>query len=255
VSEASRITRLAAEAEPADDESLATLYPNPTVPWLRVNFVASIDGAVEVGGVSAPLSSPPDQRVLRLLRRQCDALLIGAGTFRQERYGPLVLDEYERAWRRDRGLAEHPALVVVSGRLALDPAAPAFAQAPTRPIVLAAASAPAPRRRALAATADVITVGEGSPGSGTLDLAAALPVLHRRGLRQVLCEGGPHLLGALTAADLVDEVCLTVSPVLAGAGAGRIAAGAASPLRHLSLRHVLAADGVLLLRYRRGDNG
>ncbi|MGW4297839.1 dihydrofolate reductase family protein, partial [Micromonospora chersina] len=88
------------------------------------------------------------------------------------------------------------------------------------------------------------------------DLAAGLAELRRRGLGQLLCEGGPHLFGALTAADLVDELCLTVAPLLAGAGPGRITAGDASPPRHLPLRHVLAAaDGVLMLRYARDPGG
>lgn len=242
------ITRLADDGRPLDDDTLADLYSTreTDTPWLRTNFVASIDGAVEVDGATAGLSSPPDQRVLGLLRMQCDALLLGAGTLRAERYGPLLLDEQARSWRRRRGLPEHPTLVVVSGSLRLDPAQPAFADAPTRPVVVTHAKAPAERRAALDATTEVLPVGEDA-----VDLAAATVQLHRRGWRQILCEGGPHLLGGLTAADLVDEVCLTVSPLLAGAGAGRITAGATSPLRHMSLRHVLTADDFLLLRYHR----
>jgi riboflavin biosynthesis pyrimidine reductase len=86
---------------------------------------------------------------------------------------------------------------------------------------------------------------------GEVDLPAALAALHARGATQVLCEGGPHLLGALTAADLVDELCLTVSPLLAGGDAGRISAGPAGPPRAMALRHVLAEDGMLFLRYAR----
>lgn len=84
-----------------------------------------------------------------------------------------------------------------------------------------------------------------------VDLAAGLGELHRRGHRQLLCEGGPYLFGALTTDDLVDEVCLTVSPLLAGAGAGRITAGTPSPPRGMGLRHLLAAESTLLLRYTR----
>jgi riboflavin biosynthesis pyrimidine reductase len=143
-------------------------------------------------------------------------------------------------------MPEHPTLVVVSGSLRLDPQQPAFAGAPVRPIVLTQATAPADRRAALAATTDVLTAGE-----GTVDPATAMALLHRRGLRQILSEGGPHMLAELTAADLVDELCLTVSPVLAGAGAGRITAGVSSPLRPMSLQPPLAAGDTLLLRYRR----
>lgn len=242
------ISVLADQAAPLADDALADFYAvdeaEPT--WLRVNFVSSLDGAVEVDGVSRALSSREDQRVLRLLRMQCDALLIGAGTLRAERYGPLVLGERERAWRRDRGMAEHPTLVVVSGSLNLDPSAPAFAEAPVRPVLLTQRTAPAGRRAALAVTTDVVTAG-----TGTVDLAIGREQLHGRGFRRILSEGGPHLLGGLTAADLVDELCLTLSPQLAGAGASRITAGVTSPLRRMVLRHVLAAGDELLLRYHR----
>jgi riboflavin biosynthesis pyrimidine reductase len=242
------ISRLVDQSAPLTDDALGELYEidGGAAGWLRVNFVSSLDGAVEVDGVSGALSTPEDQRVLRLLRMQCDALLIGAGTLRAERYGPMVLDEREQAWRRDRGMSEHPLLVVVSGSLNLDPLQPSFADAPIRPLVLTQETAPAKRRDALAATTEVVTAG-----AGTVDLAVAMELLHGRGLRRILCEGGPHLLGGLTTADLVDEFCLTLSPLLAGAGAGRITAGPTSPLRRMALRHVLAAGDALLLRYYR----
>jgi riboflavin biosynthesis pyrimidine reductase len=88
-------------------------------------------------------------------------------------------------------------------------------------------------------------------GTDQVDLAAGLAELRRRGHRQLLCEGGPQLFGSLTAADLVDELCLTVAPLLAGPGAGRITAGPPAPPRAMALRHVLVADGALLLRYTR----
>jgi riboflavin biosynthesis pyrimidine reductase len=212
--------------------------------------VVSLDGAVNVGGVTAGLSSRQDQRVMGLLRMQCDALLLGAGTLRVEGYAPVLLNPRRRSWRTERGLPAHPTLVVVSGSLRLDPARPVFAEAAIRPIVLTHANAPASRRAALATTAEVVTAGEQA-----VDLATAVAWLHRRGFRQILCEGGPHLLGGLVAADLVDELCLTVSPSLAGAGAGRIVAGPASPVRRMSLRQVLAAGDHLLLRYLRERPG
>lgn len=242
------ITRLVDQARPLDDGELTELYRTDPddPPRLRVNMVTSLDGAAEVAGVTAGLSGPADQRVLGLLRRQCDALLIGAGTLRIEGYGPPLVDEPARRWRLAQGRAEHPTLVVVSGSLALDPAQPAFAEAPVRPIVLTRATAPAARRAALAGVAEVVDAGDDA-----VDLVAALAGLRERGLRQVLSEGGPHLLGGLTAADLVDELCLTLAPVLAGAGASRVTAGLASPLRGMSLRDAVTADGFLLLRYHR----
>ncbi|MFG1884258.1 pyrimidine reductase family protein [Micromonospora sp. NPDC049102] len=233
-------------AEPLDDATLTALYGRADQPRLRVNFVSSLDGAVSVDGYSAGLSGEPDKRVFGLLRMVCDALVVAAGTLRHEGYRAVRLDERRRAWRQANGLAAYPTLVVVSGALDLDPAQSAFADAPVRPIVLTHADADPPP--GLTDVADVLRCG-----TGPVDLAAALAALHGRGLTQLLCEGGPHLFGALAAADLVDELCLTVAPLLAGPGPGRITAGAASPPRHLPLRHVLAADdGVLLLRHARG---
>jgi riboflavin biosynthesis pyrimidine reductase len=137
-------------------------------------------------------------------------------------------------------------MVVVSGSLDLDPAQAVFADAPVRPVVFTHAAAPAERRAALSEVADVVSVGDTA-----VDLTAMARELHGRGATQLLSEGGPHLLGALTAADLVDELCLTVSPLLAGPGAGRITAGPPSAPRPMTLRHVLTADGALLMRYAR----
>lgn len=232
-------------SQPLDDAALTNLYGRSDQPRLRVNFVSSLDGAVTVDGYSAGLSGEPDKRVFGLLRMVCDALVVAAGTLRHEAYRAVRLNETRRAWRRADGLAEYPTLVVVSGSLDLDPAQAAFADAPTRPIVLTHADADPPP--GLTDVADLLRCG-----TDRVDLAAGLAALHGRGLTQLLCEGGPHLFGALTAADLVDELCLTVSPLLAGPGPGRITAGDPAPPRHLPLRHVLAADdGVLMLRHAR----
>lgn len=237
-----------------DDAALARLYlpadrlpADRTQPVVRVNLVTSLDGAVALNGRSAGLSGPADKRVFGLLRTGCDALLVGAGTARVEEYGALELGPHRRALRRDLGLPENPPLVLLSRDLTLDPRHQMFSAAPVRPIVITCAAGDATRRAALARVADVIIAGE-----HTVDLARALKSLRERGLRQLLCEGGPRVFGALTAADLVDELCLTMSPLLAGAGPGRLSAGppSAAP-RQLALRHLLVAGGVLLLRYTR----
>ncbi|MEU5550211.1 MULTISPECIES: pyrimidine reductase family protein [unclassified Micromonospora] len=231
---------------PVDDDALTALYRRADRPHLRMNFVTSVDGAVSLDDYSAGLSGEPDKRVFGLLRMLCDALLVAAGTLRHEGYRAIRLDERRRAWRRRHGLTEYPTLVVVSASGRLDPEQAAFADAPVRPLVLTRSDAVPPT--GLSTVADVVPCGD-----DRVDLVAGLAEMRRRGLDQVLCEGGPHLFGALTADDLVDEVCLSVAPLLAGAGAGRITAGDPSPARHLPLRHVLhAADGTLLLRYARG---
>lgn len=242
-----RVTWPPPESRPAPltDGELAELYGRADRPWLRVNFVTSLDGAVEVNGRSAGLSGGPDKRVFALLRMLCDALLVGAGTLRRERYRGLRLDPKRRAWRRDRGLPEYPTLVVVSAALDLDPAQAAFADAPVRPLVLT-------HRRSVppAGLTDVVDLVR--HGDDEVDLAAGLADLRQRGLPLLLSEGGPRLFGALTRADLVDELCLTVAPLLAGAGADRISTGPGGPTRPMVLRHALTADdGTLLLRHTR----
>jgi riboflavin biosynthesis pyrimidine reductase len=220
--------------ESLDDRALSALYP--AFPGVRTNFVASLDGAVEVGGVSAGLSSQADKRVFRLLRMVCDALLVGAGTFRRENYKPLTLDPQRRAWRAERGLSPYPRMVVVSGSLELDPDHPALAGA----IVLTTGDG---ENAALARAAEILRCD---------DLAHGLKLLRDKGYQHILCEGGPVLLGGLTALDLVDELCLTLSPLLAGPGSGRITSGPATDAREMRLAHILTADdGTVLLRHTR----
>ena len=172
--------------------------------------------------------------------------MVGAGTIRIEKYDALRLDAAARGWRRAHGLPEFPLMVIVSRSLDLDPDQEIFSDAPIRPLVVTHAAAPPGRRAAIGRVAEIITCGEDE-----VDLGEAVAELHRRGALNLLSEGGPHLLGALTAADLVDEICLTVSPLIIGGLAGRIAAGLPGPPRSMSLRHVLAEDDMLFLRYAR----
>jgi riboflavin biosynthesis pyrimidine reductase len=236
--------------EPAvltEDALLDAYALDRTHPHLRVNFVASLDGAVEEGGFSRGLSNPVDQRVLQLLRVHADAVLVGAGTLRHEGYGAMrVKPELAKA-RVQRGLAEQPTLVTVSAALDLDPSDKLFADAPVRPIVLTHGAADPDRHEALAEVADVVVTGE-----SVVDLAVGRAELARRGLTQVLCEGGPHLFGSLLAAQVVDELCLTMSALLTGAGAGRIVAGPgiAGP-QPMRLVHLIESEGTLLTRYAR----
>jgi riboflavin biosynthesis pyrimidine reductase len=231
---------------PLEPDALAELYPRNDEPTLRVNFVSSIDGAAALEGFSAGLSGPADKLIFGTLRMVCDALIVAAGTIRTENYDALRLGPKRRAWRKEHGLAEFPLMVIVSGSLDLNPEQEIFSNAPIRPIVVTHGRAPAERRIAVEKVAEILTVGDDA-----VDLGAMLAALHARGATQALSEGGPHLLGALTAADLVDELCLTVSPLLAGAGAGRITAGPSGPPRAMSLRGILSDDDMLFLRYAR----
>lgn len=224
---------------------LAEAYAYPRARWLRANFVTSTDGAAWVDGRSAGLSSDGDMRLFGLLRVLADVVLVGAGTARIEEYKPARQRSSLAALRQGRPLA--PTIAVVSRSLALDLSAPLFTDAPpgARTIVITCTVSDADRRTAAAKVADLIVVGEQS-----VDLARALDALAERGLDRVLCEGGPHLLGDLSVSGLLDELSLSVSPTLAGPGAGRIIAGPLGPARALTLKHVLADDdGFLYCRY------
>ena len=231
--------------ELTDDDLLAAYaVPDGPVPHVRANFVASADGAGSLDGRSGGLSSPADKRVFGLLRDLADVVLVGAGTVRAEGYGYPAYGEQRRARRRALGLAELPTFAVVSSKLDLDPSSRLLAGTPVRTLVITPASAPTDRRAALEPVAEIVPAGEDS-----VDLAAALASVAGRGLRRILCEGGPVLLGSLTATGLLDELCLTVAPLLAGSGAGRITAGPRHRPLPLRLGHALTEDGALFLRY------
>ncbi len=228
----------------ADDLLAAYAPPEGWPRHVRVNFVASADGASSVDGLSGGLSSPADKRVFHLLRDLADVILVGAGTARAEGYSYPPYGADRRARRRALGLAELPTFAVVSGRLDLDQTSRLFAGAPVRTLVLTSAAAPPEKRAALEPVAELVVAGDRH-----VDLAAGLDALADRGLRRILCEGGPTVLGGLVAAGLLDELCLTVAPLLAGPGPGRITAGAGHGPRPLRLGHVLTEDGALFLRY------
>lgn len=225
-----------------DDDALAEHYAYPvglTAPFVRVNFVASLDGSVSVDGLSSGLGSDADQRVFGMLRRLADVVLVGAGTVRAE--------DYRGARRATIGRDTPPPIAVVTGSADLDPESRLLTDTAVAPIVLTLDSAPQDRRDRLAAAgADVVALERLTPD-------ALLGELARRGLERVLCEGGPSLFGSLIAADAVDELCLTVAPLLTGGTAGRISRGPdGAPPRSMELSGALQAAGVLLLRYRRG---
>jgi riboflavin biosynthesis pyrimidine reductase len=231
-----------------DDDTLADALARDDrrQPWVRVNFVSSLDGAATHGGLSGGLSGEADKRVFDVLRRLADVVVVGAGTVRAEGYGPLRLEEPAVRWRRAHGLAEHPVFAIVSGRLALDPASPIFTDAPVRPILVTTGASDRASLQGFAAVADVLVCGEDELDSKTLVAA-----LVERGLPQVHSEGGPTLFGSLLADDAIDELCLTLSPQLESGNARRISHGELAESRGMTLASVLRSDETLMLRYTR----
>jgi riboflavin-specific deaminase-like protein len=214
---------------------------------VALGMVSSVDGAAALEGTTAALGGPADRVAFRRLRAACDAILVGAGTVRDEDYGPPGGSSARQADRLARGLPPVPRLVIVTGRLRLDPAQRVFSDPTRRPLVVTTSRASASAASALAPVADLLRIGDEA-----VDLPALVARLATLGLRRVLCEGGPSLNAALLAADLVDEVFLTLYPALLGGAAPRIvAASAATQVHRLVLSAVHEHDGELLLRYRR----
>jgi len=211
---------------------------------VRVNFIASVDGAATSDGLSGGFSTPGDKRYFELLRRVCDVVVVGAGTVRAEGYGPMRVSAASAAWRKAREMPPHPSFAIVSGHLDLDPRSRIFTDAPVRPIVVTTTHAKGAER--FAAVADILVAGDGKH----IAPRAMLAGLRERNLTHVLCEGGASLFGSLLDADIVDELCLTVSPTLKAGDAPRISSGPAVS-RALRLDEVHKSGDSLFLHYRR----
>jgi riboflavin biosynthesis pyrimidine reductase len=244
----------AADVDPLTAVEDDVRTPPTTRPWLMINMIASADGAAaDPSGRSGGLGGPADKAMFAAVRAVADVVLAGATTVVAEDYGPARLSPAARARRRDRGQADVPRIAVLSASLRLDPGSRLFRESPpeARPIVLTTVSADPARRAALASVADVHDVGD-----DRVDLARAVDLLHTRcAARIVLCEGGPATHAQLIAADLVDELCLTVAPSLVGGDARRIAQGGEAVLRPVELTRVMTADGFLFQRYARARRG
>jgi riboflavin biosynthesis pyrimidine reductase len=223
----------------ADD--LPDLYDTGDVPVLRAGFVVSVDGGIAVSGTSRGLQTPSDSAVFFALRTVADAVMAGAGTVRNEGYGPVRFSPAAREWRRTHGRSETAPLVIVSRRLDLDPSAACFAQ---RPLVVTCEAAPPARLAALREVAEVLVHGESD-----VDLPSAVADLRARSLSSVLCEGGPTLLTSLHANDLVDELCLTTTSVLVGIAPTLLAAPLPAPTPLVLRALVDGEDGGLLYRW------
>lgn len=236
------------DAKVLDDEQLTGCYTinDRSSQSVRVNFVASIDGAATDHGLSGGLSGQADKRVFDILRRLCDVVLVGAGTVRAEGYGAMRLDPASVQFRRENGLADQPVFAIVSGTLDLDPQSAVFTKAPVKAIVVTIGASSDAKKEALSRVTDVLVCGE-----ERLDVDVMLDAFAKRGLRQVLCEGGPTLFGTLLGADRVDELCLTISPLIEAGDAHRIVVGTLEKARRMTLHHVLVSDGTLMLRYLR----
>ncbi|MEV6402244.1 MULTISPECIES: pyrimidine reductase family protein [Streptomyces] len=236
-----------------DEIADAYAYPEPRpgepVAWLRANMVSTLDGAAQHDGRSQPISSATDMRVFGTLRALADVVIVGAETVRQEQYRPARARAEFAERREAAGQGAAPAIAIVSASLDLDFSLPLFTS-PLVPTLILTGAAAAPDRVAAAekAGARVVTAGDGMG----VEPARAVRALAGLGHTRLLTEGGPRLLGQLVAAGVLDELCLTVSPMLTAGGAQRIAGGPAVAVpQRFALVSLLEEDGFLYSRYGR----
>jgi riboflavin-specific deaminase-like protein len=217
--------------------------PDEERPYVAMNFVGTVDGRAAIFGRSGPIGSDTDSEMLQRLRTRFDAVMIGAGTMRAERYGRIVSDPELRAERESEGLAGDPLAVIVSGRLDLPWDAGLFTCGFGEVLVFTASEADPP---------ETGTPVEVVRHEHHVDPVEALRHLRRdRGIRALLSEGGPGLHGELQANGLVDDLFLTTAPKLSGGDAPRILEGTLLEVAALELVWLLEAEGELFARYRR----
>ncbi len=228
--------------------AVAGIYTFPDRLWVKANFVASIDGAISADGRSSGLSGAADRLVFTVLRSLADVVVAGAGTVRAERYRQAQPDELWQSLRTGRPPA--PPIAVITRRLELDLSDRLFGHGPglARTIVLTTELAGEERLKHAARVADVVVAG-----AETVSAQAVVDALAARGHRAILVEGGPMLLGQLVAEGLLDELCLTISPLLEGGhAAGRLTTRRGpTEITAMRLASVLEDDGFLLSRYVR----
>jgi riboflavin-specific deaminase-like protein len=215
-------------------------------PYVALNMVATVDGRASVEGRTAPISSVADRQVFHALRTRVDAVMVGAGTLRTERYGRLVRDPRRREQRVAAGLDADPLAIVVSGRLDLSPDLPLLASPESTVVIVTASQA------SLEGCAARVEYLRSSP----VDLPAALAALRAEyGVRSILCEGGPGLNASLLTDGLIDELFLTTVPKIAGGAGALTIVGAAAIEAPVGARlaWLLECDGELFARYRVGS--
>ena len=213
-------------------------------PYVVTNFVLTLDGRATIAGRSGPIGSERDTEMLVALRTRADAVMIGAGTMRAERYGRVVRDPAKRERREREGLPHDPLMVIVSGRLDLPWDAPLFTEGHGRVLVCTSSEADPPETET---EVELLRQPDG------VDLSALLTHLRaERDVRALLCEGGPHLHAQLLDQNLVDELYVTHAAKLAGGDGPGLCEEMAERPSELELAWLLheEASGELFARYR-----
>ena len=243
------------QSDTADESRLTDLYAYPDnlqTCWVRGNMIASLDGGATDDGKAGGLAGPGDRALFALMRHAADVILVGAATVRIENYSGAQLSVAQRQARQRRGQAEVPPIAVITQSGDLDHDAKLFTRTEVPPLILTCTQTIDDTRRRLGTVAEVIDAS--GPQPDTVDGATVLKILAERKLFRVLTEGGPQFLSLLIENNLLDELCLTVAPVLVGGVARRIATGPGQVHTRMRRTHLLTDDeGYLYSRYVRGD--
>jgi riboflavin biosynthesis pyrimidine reductase len=240
-----------AQSKEMDAEALALAYAYPQLSagqtWIRANFISTLDGAATGhDGRSGSINAGADREVFQLLRALSDVVLVGAGTARVEGYKRATAKDPWTSLRKGR--PAHPTTAVFSRSGNVPPGLSQAREASGEVLMLTCHGAGAEAinfARGTLGEEHVIVTGE-----DTVDLTAAIDCLAARGLQRVLCEGGPHLMGALVASGHLDELCLTIAPILVAGEHPRITAGTAATA-DLVPRLLIESQGSILGRWAR----
>lgn len=239
-----------------DDEGrLAALYSYPAHLdrcWVRANMISSLDGGATDDGKAGGLAGPGDRALFTRMRQEADVILVGASTVRIENYSGAQMSVAQRQERTRRGQAELPPIAVVTHSADFEHDAKFFTRSEVAPLIMTCRETVDDARSRFGPLAEVIDA------SGALtdrvDLAVVLKIFAERGWLRILSEGGPGMLSQLIEHDLLDELCVTIAPILVGGQARRIAAGEGEAHTRLRRSHLLTDDeGYLYTRYVKGD--
>ena len=238
-----------------DDDRLAAFYAYPDGLercWVRANMLSSLDGAATDDGTSGGLAGLGDRAIFHRMRREADVVLVGASTVRIENYSGAQMSPAARLERQRRGQSEVPPIAVVTHHADFEHDAKLFTRSEVPPLILTCTETVDDASRRFTDTAEVIDASGKQPDR--VDPVRVLEILDGRGLRRVLTEGGPSLLSLFIELDLLDELCVTIAPILVGGNARRIATGSGEAHTRMRRSHLLTdVEGYLYTRYVKAD--
>lgn len=238
-----------------DDTRLAPFYSYPADLdrcWVRANMIASLDGGATDDGTSGGLAGPGDRALFNRMRQEADVILVGAGTVRIENYSGAQMSLAQRMDRQSRGQAEVPPIAVITHGADFEHDAKLFTRTEVPPLILTSRETVDDAQHRFGASADVIDAS--GRHTDRVDPVRVIEILKARGLHRVHTEGGPSLISLLVELDLLDELCLTIAPILVGGQARRIATGSGEAHTRMRRSHLLTdGEGYLYTRYVRAD--